>query len=492
MYNVRLTSLPKHLDRELAIALATAVLLSLLLFFAVLPSATWGFADDEIFVLSYLQGHPPRLLVSHLTGRFSPLAHQEWRLLYHWTTDVRLFYFFAALQFLLFSTGIALLLYRRASQITILMLFVATQPPALIAFSNLVTPERSVVMLFPWWLIAYLSYQRTGRITFLLLCSFLATAMIFYKEPTALFMAIFSTAAILLRSSPKAHSSFRPLRADILLLLISSLYFVTYALLIHISILRSSSLYNGHSFAANNILPTLAAWGQKDAISVLIIVAAVVITLLTYVRQTLPVQLALGSLSYFFVLLPFKLVSTYYLALPTVAAALAAALTVANLRSSKRMRIALAVIVVTNLIWAMPYFFYRYDWLTRNREIVDQISRLSSSEDKAAVYVSEGAPWDIKMLALYANKVRGIDTRFDAPISGFGCFNFGNCGYRREPDGELRLNLGKLASERTAQLFRGNRLIWRYRNRYATSVRVNLPHLLDDVLIERYNFAFSE
>ena len=157
----------------------------------VLPFVQWGGSDDDLFILGVLNGTPYPPVISPSTGRFLPLADQEWRA-FPGISEAWMFHGVAIIEYCLFCFVLFKSMSMRAVNNVSVFLFLATLPPVVIAFSMIVAPERNVLFLFALWFLFYSISKKTNDIIFGVLSLICATAALFFKEPTFLFFAGFS------------------------------------------------------------------------------------------------------------------------------------------------------------------------------------------------------------------------------------------------------------------------------------------------------------
>lgn len=487
---------------------------------AVLPVARWGFTDDDVFILHYLQGraYPPPIWDS--VGRFFPLGHQEWRLLYFWTDDINIFYLFCVLQYACFSLGAFVLLSHLKSSSRFALIFILTLPPVLVAYSNLVVLERTQLMFLPWLLFFLLKWDCTGLFRYAFLALLSAHFMLYLKEPTVLFIV---TVTGLRLASPamqafQAIAGGNPVRvsqlaksalADLGLVLSATVFLALYFTAVPLDTLFSDRVYDGRDLGVDRLLPALSAWAGKEPL----LLALLAIGLLRTARNVLKHhtidtrdQLLLGATVYFVSLVASGLVSTYYGALPMVTAAIAVVapgLPGAQPRLRPVLVPAFAVLlclgIIVNLVFAAPRLLYRQDWTARNAEVTDNLQQMLSANGERRVFL-RGHSWDAEMLAVYANGLRKLgiifliaDGRYVeneeeqaaiCDVAAQFCLS-----YAPGPvSGQLVVDLGNIESTRSAAILQDRELLWSYEDRQLRDFLAVTPHFLHGILRHFYDF----
>ncbi len=500
----------------------TILLVAVVLAIAVIPSARWGFSDDDVFVLSYLRGRPYPPPIWPDSGRFFPLGHQEWRLFYTWTDSIRVFYLSGIIQYACYCLGVVLLLKELKCTSRLVPLFIITLPPVLVAFSNLVVPERSQLMFLPWLLLFLLRWDRTGLYRYVFLALLCAQFMLYVKEPTVLF--IMSLAALrLLGPLRKALSAIaikewlelrRLIRlsiADVGLILSGLIFLGLYFSAVPFGTLFSSQrVYDRRSLEATHVLPSLEAWATKEPLLITMLALGLMRVVVGIVRRksidTTDAMLVAAAL-YFASLVSSSLVSTFYGALPMAAAAIAITVPLGRgAPEDKRQpqaQVFVALVglgVLFNLFLFAPRLLYEHDWTRRNAELTSNLEQmLAGSPGPRRVFLT-GHSWDAEMLAVYADGLRKLDITFvigdaryignqegvaaDCNSASYSCL-----AYSAQPsNGQLVVDLGKLESSRSAHVWRDGQFLWGYDDEDLGRLMSITPGLLRGVVRDAYNF----
>lgn len=494
----------------------------LLLAAVVLPTAGWGFSDDDVFILRYLEGEPYPPPIWHELGRFFPLAHQEWRLLYPWTRDITLFYLVPILQYACFSLGLLFLLRHLNIASRAGFLAVLTLPPLVVAYSNLIVAERTQVMFLPWLLVFLIQWDRTRLPIYAVLVCVCSHFMLYLKEPTALFLM---SLALLRLVNPVwgdgegfiagqrtgIRSLLQSRAADLGLLFSGTLFFAAYLSAVSISTPFSSSrVYGGQSPSVSRLLPALSDWAVQEPL-LLVVLSIGALTVIDRIRQRkrlgVAEQLFVAAGLYFLALLAAGLVSAFYAALPLTAAAIAVLIVVGRDQSSLRPRlpasavsVVFSALVFLNLLIAAPRLIYKLDWTMRNNQLSNALGQMVPGDEADRRVFIIGDPWDAEMLAVYANGLRNLGFIFeidnetyignsrakamDCTESARSCLV-----YAKQPaDNQLVVHLGNIDKERAAFVYRNGVLLWEYQDDLLVSVFDWTPRPLRPVIRHFYNF----
>ncbi len=487
-----------------------------------IPSARWGFSDDDVFVLNYLRGRPYPPPIWPDSGRFFPLGHQEWRLFYTWTDSIRLFYLCSIIQYACYCFGVLLLLKELKCTSRLVALFIVTLPPVLVAFSSLVVPERSQVLLLPWLLLFLLRWDRTGLYRYAFLALLCAQFMLYLKEPTVLFIVALAAlrlvgpsrkalSAIAMKEWPALWRLIRLSIADLGLILSGLIFLGLYFSAVPLGTLFSSQrVYDRRSLEATHVLPSLEAWATKEPLLVTLLVLGLMLLAVGIVRRqsidTTDAMLVAATV-YFASLVSSSLVSTFYCALPMAAAAIAITAALGRGVPEDKRRPQAQVFVVLaglgiffNLFLFAPHLLYQHDWTRRNEELTSNLERLLATSQQPRRVFLTGHSWDAEMLAVYADGFRKLavtfvidDARYignqesvaaDCNSASYSCL-----AYSAQPsNGQLVVDLGALESSRSAHVWRDGQLLWSYEDHDLGRLMRIIPRLLRGVVRDAYNF----
>jgi hypothetical protein len=451
-------------------SLLTAAVAAGVLALVVLPYATLGFTDDDILALYYLHGrpYPPPLWPDQ--GRFFPLGHQEWRLLYFWTNDVAIYHLWRILEYAAFSLGVIALLKEIGHLNWLSVLLVITLPPVMVSYANIVMPEGAQVFLMPWLTWALVRWDRVRRLRYAALALMCANLMLYQKEPTFLFIA---TLAGLRLTQNKAS------RVDLALIASSVAFLATYLIAI-----PSGSTYHGATAHLENMWPTAAAWVQQEPLLFPLLLGAVLVAAARLLAKR-PLdaghQLGLAAIPYVLALLATGLVSTFYAALPMAAAALSLA--------PRLPRPVAALAIAAGILLTIPHFLYRQDWVTRNAELASQIAYMSPVR-------LTGHAYDAEEFAVYTDAFRNLsiifytnDERYAGKVQAGGTCDYdtGFCiTYSPDPTRAV-VDLGQLDSSRPATLLVDGKDVWRYDSRRLQDLLALTPTWLHEAIRPQYN-----
>jgi hypothetical protein len=505
LLDLRIHALAPHLPAIAVIAGATALLGA-----AVLPDAGWGFTDDDVFILHYLRGDPYPPPIWPDVGRFFPMGHQEWRLLYAWTGDPVVYQSFAVVQYAAFGIGLALLLRELRAPGRLVLLFALTLPPVVVAFANLIVQERVQVLFLPWLLLALLRWDRTKQPQFALLALVAAHFMLYVKEPTVLFLAPIA----LLRLAPAAgpviasvrlgdrravRSIARALLADLGILLSCMVFLALYFSTIPPETLFSDRVYDGRSLGADGVPEALLAWTTKEPLLIPLLAAGLwrfVVRVASRGSPDFNDQVLLGALIYFASLVASGLVSTYYGALPLFAASIAVLPQLAQRvegKASLRAAATAAVVLLVafNIFAGASHLAYRQDWIDRNHALTAELESLLPAEGGGRAVFLRGHSWDAEMLAVYANAYRRLGITFlvaDRRYLEVGPAEAARCdgpAHRclayagSPPPSAFVADLGRLERDRSATLSKAGETLWRFDDARLRDLQSIFPPGLD-------------
>lgn len=511
----RRTPAPRPLGRGIdkaSVGIAAGATLALTVF--AVATAAWGFSDDDIFLLYYVRGQPYPPPIWPESARFFPLGHQEWRLLYGWTADVRVYYAAAAAQYGAYAAGIVLLLGNLNQQSRLALVLLLTLPPVLVAFTNIAMPERTQVMLLPWFLLFLLRWDTTRSAEYALLAITSAHVMLYLKEPTVLFIAAVAgmrlADTIGRAAKPQGGraaiaSVSREGAADVGLLVACALFLTLYFTAIApASLFEAERVYDRRALATTNVIPTLEAWARTEPLLVVVLAAGLATVGSRAARRQrlgLGDQAIVGAGVYFAALVAASLVSTFYAALPLAAATigLIAAIPFDKLRVKQRLATALATAAIAaSLLLATPHALYKLDWLARNEGLATRIGDVLGDAAGKRVFLS-GHSWDAETFAVYAKAHRGLAVTFlyaDARYArdeeeGTRCSASPSACLAYAPDAgdsDLLVDLGRLESRRSGEISRGGELVWHYDEQLLRRLLEITPAPLRGVVRRAYNF----
>jgi hypothetical protein len=473
---------------------------------AALLHADWTFTDYEIFTDYYLKGTPyPPIILTKL-GRFYPLGHQEWRLLYLWTDNILVYHLFSVLQYAVFVAGSLTALRLLGIFRFPLFIFLITLSPVLISFGNIVLPERMQVMLFPWFLVAVLKWDMTARVRYLMLALLLCHFLLYYKEPTVAFVGVFAGLRLLGQVFGSLKNQAGRLGWDWRTFLAGSLldmavviyclgFIAAYLTTVPPAFLVSDAVYHGHGIDLGSVGTVIGGWLARDPLLIVLLLLGFACLLVRLARRrrldTLDC-LYFAGLTYAAALIVTGLVSKYYAALPMAAMAtyVGGSLGLWAERAGRaEVRMALGGVLVAftavNLFVAVPSFFYRYDWTAMNRDFVDFVGALPPAPENRTVITEGRYSWDVFVLEAYANGHRTAGICFP---EFRGRAKTRCAGADRIPEPErLTLEFYQGRHDRSAVLRRGDEVIWEYDGRLFEAFLTGVPRPLHPLLAPHYN-----
>jgi hypothetical protein len=426
-------------------------------------------------------------------GRYFPLGHQEWRLVYTWTTDVRVYHIVALVQFVVFGAGVAAALRQMRAVARPAALFVLLAAPVLISFGTLVVPERTLLTVLPWWLASFLRWHETREPPALFANLLCVHVLLYLKEPMVVLLgsaAMLGLIEWIARSPPARAETSRWPWLEWGTLASCAAYAVPYLVKARPETFVNAQAYSGASVSIGNVGPALSMYATRDPVLLLMLAVAPLALWKGRAALAAPLVRALAAgACYVAVLLLFGLVSTYYSAPPFVLIALSLwGLAPEAWRTSRLAAAGLVASGMLGVLLAAPVFLYRHDWLERNRQLVDQLAARLPPRDRA-VFVDRGEPWDVAMLAVYADRSRGSPIVFESPAAGFSCATSPHCRHRAAPaPGQLRLDLGALSLERTATIVQDGRGVWTYRSMRDRMHDSSPPAIVRRFVDARYRF----
>jgi hypothetical protein len=284
-----------------------------------------------------LQGRPLPPPIWESIGRFFPLAHQEWRLFYRLTDDIKLFHVFCLLQYTGFSLGMLLLLRELKTANRLALLFTITLPPVLVAYTNLVVQERTQLMFVPWLLFSLVKWDRNQSGIYACVALICVHFMLYLKEPTVLFVLSLA----LVRLVPRARHALVAAReqqrpplgqlihsslADLGLVLSGLVFLALYFSAIPIDTPFSDRVYDSRYLSIGRLQPTLIVWAQTEPLLVVLLAigsARMGSRIMRRISLDIFDHLLVAASVYFLSFVLSGLVSTYYGALPLTVATIA-------------------------------------------------------------------------------------------------------------------------------------------------------------------------
>jgi hypothetical protein len=288
--------------------------------FLIFYKENFAYYDDDMLTEFTLQGKTFPTPIWPDTGRFYPLADQEFNLLksithspigYHGLIAAELVVFV----FILFSVlGEYRVRYR-----ALMVIFALATPAVLIPFTGFVYPERNVIFWFAVLVLCLLGYDRTQSPVYFAGCLAATHVALYYKEIVVLFVVTFALARVALdlhRNGISGRSRQTMIRKNLLslgMLAVSTIYVMLFlvAMIPH----HKFSYIAEHREGIGSVLGT-ALQLEWLPLLLFVVLAARVWRFLFASGQLDPLwdPLALGALAYCFGVLALKLSSGYYMA----------------------------------------------------------------------------------------------------------------------------------------------------------------------------------
>jgi hypothetical protein len=239
-------------------ALGAVAMLTLLVAFAVSYIAlimTWeafAYYDDSVFTLTTLRGQNIRLWILPESGRFMPLAFQEFNVIRHFTDTITGYHIFPIAEFLILA-GVLVILDDELSITarSALIIVVIITPSILASFANLLFSERSVLLFLGCFALFVKRFEQTRSVASAVSAMICAQLMIYSKETAFLLLLGFAASRLILRCGTP-HIEFSRLwtkesRLD--------LGFVSLAVLFLILYLGVMGIHGNMGYAASASLP---------------------------------------------------------------------------------------------------------------------------------------------------------------------------------------------------------------------------------------------
>ncbi len=172
----------------------------------------FAYYDDSVFTLSTLKGHNIQLWILPESGRFMPLAFQEFNLIRHFT-DTIIGYHILPIAQLLIICGILLVIDDALSIAAsgALVILVLLTPSILVSFISLLFSERSVLFFLACLALSIKRFEQTQSVASAISAMICAQLMIYSKETAFLLLLGFAASRLVLRCGTP-HIEFGRLR----------------------------------------------------------------------------------------------------------------------------------------------------------------------------------------------------------------------------------------------------------------------------------------
>lgn len=194
------------LTRQQVLAPSVVAMLTLLVVFVVsyvvliLAWEDFAYYDDSVFTLNTLKGHNIQLWILPESGRFMPLAFQEFNLARHFTDTSAGYHVLPIVQLLIVS-GILLFLDQEISLTarSALVIFALLTPSILVSFISFLFSERNVLLFLAGLAFSIRRFEQSQSLASALSAVICAQLMIYFKETAFLLLLGFAASRLVLR-----------------------------------------------------------------------------------------------------------------------------------------------------------------------------------------------------------------------------------------------------------------------------------------------------
>jgi hypothetical protein len=160
----------------------------------------FAYYDNSIFTLRTLKGHGMGLWIIPESGRFMPLAFQEFNLIRHFTDTITGYHVPPIAQLLIVSW--ILLILDDELSITVraaLVILALLTPSILLSFTSLIFSESGVLFFLACLVLSVKRFEQTQSIAWAVAAVFCAQLMIYCKETAFLLLLGFAASRLILR-----------------------------------------------------------------------------------------------------------------------------------------------------------------------------------------------------------------------------------------------------------------------------------------------------
>jgi hypothetical protein len=300
-------------------ALAGLTLMAVFLGSYIAMTLAWedfAYFDNSMFTQITLKGHNIFLAINPDTGRFQPLAGQEFNLIRHFTGSANGYQLLPIFQLLVFFSILMILdaelsISARAA----LAILALLTPSILISFGGLIFDERDVLFFLVCLMLCVKKFEQSGLIAWAVAATVSAQTMLYYKETAFLLLLGFAVGRLILRRR-KGHCDRlwdNESRLDLCLASLGVLFFVYYFALM--------GIHPNMNYALTQSQPrtqVVLGYIRVDLLAWLFVAVVLVRIYLILRHQVAPLPfwdgLALGGVTYFFAYLYLSMFRRYYLA----------------------------------------------------------------------------------------------------------------------------------------------------------------------------------
>lgn len=281
----------------------------------------FAYYDDDLFTLVTLKGHDIWLFIWRNTGRFWPLADQEFNLIRHLTNTAVGYHMVPIAQLLILSFILIILddelsITARAA----LAILALITPTILISYSGLTIAERNVVFLLACVVLFVVRFERSQSTAWAVAAAVCAQLMLYYKETVFLLLFGFAAGRLILRCRNAHHLRWDYDRLldkesclDLCLASLAAFFLVYYFAVM--------GIHGNMSYAVQQrqqLVEMLLAELRLDLLAWIFVFFVLGRIYLILRRGAAPLLLwdglAFGGLAYFLAYLGLRMFSTYYLA----------------------------------------------------------------------------------------------------------------------------------------------------------------------------------
>jgi hypothetical protein len=305
-------------------SIATLTLIAAFLASYVALTLIWedfAYYDNEYYTLVTLKGQNIGLEISQVTGRFTPLANQEFNLIRHFTDTVIGYHVLPIIELLLFFCVLLVIddeldIKNRA----VFAILALLTPSILTSFNGLIFPERNVLLFLSCVLLSVRRFEQTRSIRWAVAAVICAQFMIYYKETAALLLLAFGTGRLMLRLSNGSYARWhydrlwdRESRLDLCFAFLSVL-FLTY----YVAEMRLHLNLNYAATARQPLGELVLGYTRIDLLAWLLVAVLLGRIYLILCRRVVPLLLwdglAIGGVTCFLAYLYLRIFGIYFLA----------------------------------------------------------------------------------------------------------------------------------------------------------------------------------
>ncbi len=314
-------------------AVAALTFLAIFLVFYIAMTLAWEdftYYDNSDFTYVTLQGHDLIIQATPASGRFFPLAFQEYNIIRHFTNTITGYHVLSIVQLLILSC--ILLVFDTELSIAAraaLAILALLTPSILFTFNALILPERNIVFFLACLMLSVRQFEQTRSIAWALAAAVSVQFMIYYKETTFLLVLGFAAGRLLLRcrNAPGPGWDYKRLwdregRLDLCLAALAVLFLLYYmARLVFYHYVGGQGIYGNTNYAAKFGAPlaqVVLAYARVDLLALLLVAVLLGRSYLIVRNRTAPSLLwdglAFGGVVCLLAYLRLGMFGMYYLA----------------------------------------------------------------------------------------------------------------------------------------------------------------------------------